>query len=381
MTRLRTIRKAFISYAREDSAFVERLAHDLRTKGIDVWVDFEGLEPGTPDWEATVRQAMEESFAVLFIASASSRRSIYVRGELLLAKEREVPIYALWAGGDTWIDSVPLDFAQMQYQDFRDGAYQDSFHLLLQYLTLRGPIIPPHFIFEEYYEKVPEGDRTHHRSLYLGGRAGAGVEFSVYKKCHLPRLIEIRLVNPMEALEHQSRADALFVNPGAFQSAARLLDELYVHYLADQYPPFTYGRRWHLERGWHPVHLAIDWRTLGDDVQENDVQLWAMDRSPDFYGFTPGSVWTLKQGLPDSLVTIAGYDKELIEIILRNPKASYMVNRYMRPGTVAELKDSSLENVAVISQIPYFKQGVDVKHQVFIQAADFPEEARRRWRY
>jgi hypothetical protein len=45
---LETIRRAFVSYSREDQRFVDRLARDLRKSAFELWVDFEGLQPALP---------------------------------------------------------------------------------------------------------------------------------------------------------------------------------------------------------------------------------------------------------------------------------------------------------------------------------------------
>jgi TIR domain len=150
---LETIRRAFVSYSRQDHKFVDTLASELRKSTFELWVDFQGLQPGTPDWESAVREAIEESFAFLLIASPDSRRSPYVRSELLLAQARELPIYALWAAGESWIDSIPMSLAHIQYLDFRDRAYADGLHTLIGELSGFGAAIPKHFIYKSFYKR------------------------------------------------------------------------------------------------------------------------------------------------------------------------------------------------------------------------------------
>jgi len=41
----------FLSYSRADSDLVMRLKNDLLGHGVQVWIDREGLQPGTLDWE------------------------------------------------------------------------------------------------------------------------------------------------------------------------------------------------------------------------------------------------------------------------------------------------------------------------------------------
>jgi len=44
----------FISYSRQDKAFVDRLADDLRCGGVRVWRDVEEIAPGT-NWEREIK--------------------------------------------------------------------------------------------------------------------------------------------------------------------------------------------------------------------------------------------------------------------------------------------------------------------------------------
>ena len=50
--------RIFISYSRKDFPTVDRLRHDLRDAGIDIWIDQVGLTPGTLSWEQALRDAI-----------------------------------------------------------------------------------------------------------------------------------------------------------------------------------------------------------------------------------------------------------------------------------------------------------------------------------
>ncbi len=76
----------FVSYSHEDRNFVTRLRTDLQAHGIEVWVDKEGIQAGTPDWEQALRDAIHTAHAVLFIASPDARNSRYVKDELRMSK-------------------------------------------------------------------------------------------------------------------------------------------------------------------------------------------------------------------------------------------------------------------------------------------------------
>src|SRR5947209_4265562 len=89
----------FVSYARKDLSFVNRLQVDLDKRGITIWIDQEELQPGTADWEEAVRDAIQRALAVLLVASPNARRSPYVRDELRIASMYKRPLYPFWIVG------------------------------------------------------------------------------------------------------------------------------------------------------------------------------------------------------------------------------------------------------------------------------------------
>ena len=98
----------FLSYAHADKEFATHLKADLGEQGITAWIDEEGLEVGTREWEEIIRDAIREARAILIVASPAARRSPYVKAELRLADMYQRPLYPIWAAGAQWMDSVPL---------------------------------------------------------------------------------------------------------------------------------------------------------------------------------------------------------------------------------------------------------------------------------
>ena len=132
----------FISYSRANISFVQRLVADLRRKGITVWIDQSGLQPGTPDWETALRDAIGKAHAVILIASEEARKSPYVKDELRLAHDvHHLPIYPLWVAGALWINCIPLGWGGTQYIDARGGEphYQAALNQLIAVLNGATP--------------------------------------------------------------------------------------------------------------------------------------------------------------------------------------------------------------------------------------------------
>jgi TIR domain len=122
----------FISYARADSAFVNRLMKDLKARNVNFWIDQEGITPGTPDWEDAIRTALHYAYAVLYIASPEARRSLNVKDELHIAKKEQCPIYPVWARGDQWMDAVPIGLGSTQYIDARAANYENALQSIIK---------------------------------------------------------------------------------------------------------------------------------------------------------------------------------------------------------------------------------------------------------
>lgn len=98
----------FISYSRQDGEFVARLQADLQARGIHIWIDHQGIKPGTPDWEEALRRAIRKATAVVLVASPESRQSRYVKDELRVAAMYQRPVYPIWAAGSEWMEAIPL---------------------------------------------------------------------------------------------------------------------------------------------------------------------------------------------------------------------------------------------------------------------------------
>ena len=58
----------FVSYAREDKAFVTALRDFLASESREVWVDWEGI-PASAEWFAEIERAIAAADAVVFVLS------------------------------------------------------------------------------------------------------------------------------------------------------------------------------------------------------------------------------------------------------------------------------------------------------------------------
>lgn len=161
----------FLAYSRTDSELVARLRTDLQVLGVNIWIDREGLQPGTLDWEEAVREAIRAAQAVLLIASPNARSSRYVKDELRIAEMYQRLVYPIWVAGVYWIDAIPLGWGGMQYIDAREASYQRALSEIVAVLGTspgRAPLMSP---------KTPEVGFVP-RNPYKGLRAFTGTDAS-----------------------------------------------------------------------------------------------------------------------------------------------------------------------------------------------------------
>lgn len=121
----------FISYARRDREFVDRLASDLRSSGVMIWRDVDEIVPGQ-NWVDIISVAVKEADVLLFISSTHSAQSEWMQYEVKAAFDRGVPTIPVIID-DSGAQNIPEVLHDIQWVDFRPG-YQQAFEQLLSAL-------------------------------------------------------------------------------------------------------------------------------------------------------------------------------------------------------------------------------------------------------
>jgi formylglycine-generating enzyme required for sulfatase activity len=110
--------QVFISYSRKDLEFVQRLADDLKTAGLEVWYDLSGLDAGTR-WGSEIQKAIKASQYFLVVISPNSIISEWVENEFLYAKNQNLKIIPLlYKPCDLPMWSLNLHFIDIQGRNY-----------------------------------------------------------------------------------------------------------------------------------------------------------------------------------------------------------------------------------------------------------------------
>jgi hypothetical protein len=125
----------FISYARKDKAIALRLKADLEHLGFQIWLDLNEILPGQR-WDDSIRNAIKQSCALLYLASPNSRASDNVANEIdLAANVYKRPILPLWVDGtNKWGDIAIFGFSRIQFIDLRSDLYSEGLESLVERL-------------------------------------------------------------------------------------------------------------------------------------------------------------------------------------------------------------------------------------------------------
>lgn len=127
-----------ISYARADGrALADRLCKDLRSEGIQAWMDVNEIDGGAA-WTQQIEQAIDGSRCVLALLSHASYQSPICRAEQLRALRKGVPVVPLLVQPDA---DRPLHLEGHNLRDLSDpGTYRSGLQLLLADIAAPGTV-------------------------------------------------------------------------------------------------------------------------------------------------------------------------------------------------------------------------------------------------
>jgi nucleoside 2-deoxyribosyltransferase len=114
----------FLSYSRNDSEFALKLAADLKSLGIDPWVDVADLLPGQ-DWRLEIEKAIQSADFMLVLVSSHSAVSDWVMKETeaaLRGAQRVIPVIVDAESKLT----IPVRLRALQWVDLSDPNTYES---------------------------------------------------------------------------------------------------------------------------------------------------------------------------------------------------------------------------------------------------------------
>jgi hypothetical protein len=125
--------KIFCSYSRVDTGFVLKLANDLQSAGVSLWIDQLDIPPGAR-WDSAVENALMASSCLLVVLSSASVVSQNVLDEVAFALKNQKKIVPVLHSRC----AIPFRIQRLQYIDFT-ATYNHGFAQLLSALNVLQP--------------------------------------------------------------------------------------------------------------------------------------------------------------------------------------------------------------------------------------------------
>jgi cold shock CspA family protein len=115
--------RVFISYAKEDKGFAEKLYSDLQQAGVKPWLDYMDLIPGQR-WEAAIKKAISDSsYFIAVLSSYSVGKKGYVQKEIRHALD----IAEEYPEDEIFIIPVRIDECEPSFEGLRRLHRADLF--------------------------------------------------------------------------------------------------------------------------------------------------------------------------------------------------------------------------------------------------------------
>lgn len=135
----------FLCYSHRDLDATRQVQELLRGAGLSAWLD-EGLEPGTPDWQDAISEAIRQAQALVVLLSPNASASPWVKREISYAQAHAKRIFPLLLAGDA-ATAVPLSLIDVQWVDGRGGlaaaVTSQLLPALLRHLGRAAPVRTP----------------------------------------------------------------------------------------------------------------------------------------------------------------------------------------------------------------------------------------------
>lgn len=158
----------FISYRRKDKEFTRQLDQALKREGLEVWVDWEDIPPGSTDFIEDIRVGIEGADVFLAVMSPAYLESTYTMGELQLAVENHKRIVPIVHKKFDHI-SIPKEIGHINWVYFtphvgEENTFDEAFPVLMEAILADQEYTAAH---TRYLLRAREWEKYNRNASYL----------------------------------------------------------------------------------------------------------------------------------------------------------------------------------------------------------------------
>jgi hypothetical protein len=308
----------FISYTAADRAWAEWVAWQLHNAGYTVMLQAWDFVPGR-DFLHEMERATSCARRTIAILSDSYSASVYGEAEWRAAFARDptgekgllIPVkVASCTPPSLLVSRVHIDLTDKPADEARD--------VLLAGVSGEGmrPAGEPAFPGQLMEPPMFPGDTgKRHRSIE---RRDGRIQF--------PRGLTAIY------FQHGPGEGAAFASD-QYSTFQELLDELYVNYLREQYPPFSYGEAWVLRDGQRYI-TPLAWLSVPCSPVDAIAKGWK-SISPSAAGIYVNRGYMVRDPRGDDHFGAIADDEVVMDVLSQSPKIAYEIDRFPVLSTVA----------------------------------------------
>jgi len=186
----------FISYARADAEFANRLIADLNANGHACWIDKTSIKGGD-EWITTIAEGVLNSYAMVVVATRRAIESRWAQDEIAWARRRNKPIIPLLLE-DVADEASYFALAGYQGISVHDCDYATALPALLRAL-------PPPSPARGVTEITAAGTHTGTRSLHRPPMEPRKAELAYLERLRLEELLDTDKYTPPGGAPQQQR--------------------------------------------------------------------------------------------------------------------------------------------------------------------------------
>lgn len=301
----------FISYSNVDEQVAMRFREVLLANSVDVWIDQLSILPGQR-WQETIEVAIRSCSHQIVLLSENAIDSPEVEAEWGLALSCNKIVIPIM------LDEVGVPYRMRSIQSLSLPAL--GFEQVLSRLLC---VLPK--------EKSPK------HFVATANRSGITDEYAVFK-----------------VYDNYGGSKMVLMRVGAYSCIGELLDDLFIHYIADSVSPYSYGSEWILAGEPFRELLVVPWEW----VQSPGKAVTQI--APSWSNTTATAKLTIMPRTSWEIVTKEGYTSSMFSGMVKLPYAVATNNKKVAHLLLTDAKAiSALYHEGVLTKQPFAETNPD----------------------
>jgi hypothetical protein len=264
----------FVSYSHKDTVYAHELAENLKSLGLDVWIDAR-LDYGS-QWPHEIQKQLDTCDAFILIMTPRSFASEWVQSELQRAKRKSKPIFPLLLEGDEpWLSVESTQFYDVRGKQFPDARFNSAIKRVVSTSPTASTLQTPKALFKK---------ATPARTGVVIAIAGVAAFILAISAIFIVGPVLFKGIDPVLVVTEtqSSPREAVIPSTTATIAPASTSSEF-----SEQYDLFTEAQAWPLRESESFDHSDPDWLWFGNMEDTSVKHRQGIENGRFYWGLEP----------------------------------------------------------------------------------------------